>query len=76
MDAIHRKDYAEAERIRAIFEPLENQRNTHGPIPVLHHAVALAGIADTGSFLPLLAPLSDSLLPGVKKAAVELLAHN
>jgi dihydrodipicolinate synthase/N-acetylneuraminate lyase len=76
MDAIHREDYAEAERIRAIFEPLEDQRNTHGPIPVLHHAVALAGIADTGPFLPLLAPLNDSLLPGVKKAAVELLAHN
>jgi dihydrodipicolinate synthase/N-acetylneuraminate lyase len=76
MEAIHREDYGEAERIRALFEPLEDQRNTHGPIPVLHQAVGLAGIAEIGPFLPLLAPLSDSLIPGVQKAATELLALN
>ena len=76
MHAIHAGDYAAAETIRAQFEPLEDQRNSHGPIPVLHHAVQLAGVADTGPFLPLLAPLNDSLLPGVQKAATELLALN
>ena len=76
MEAIHREDYAEAERIRAIFEPLEDQRNSHGPIPVLHHAVQLAGVADTGPFLPLLAPLADERLPAIKQAALELLAKN
>jgi dihydrodipicolinate synthase/N-acetylneuraminate lyase len=76
MNAIHREDYAEAERIRAIFEPLEDQRNSYGPIPVLHHAVALAGVADTGPFLPLLAPLADERLPAIKQAAAELLAQN
>ncbi len=76
MAAIHREDYAEAEAIRAQFEPLEDQRNSHGPIPVLHHAVQLAGVADTGPFLPLLAPLADERLPAIKQAALELLAKN
>jgi dihydrodipicolinate synthase/N-acetylneuraminate lyase len=76
MNAIHREDYAEAERIRELFFPLEDQRNTHGPIPVLHHAVALSGVADTGPFLPLLAPLADERLPAIKQAALDLLAHN
>ena len=76
MAAIHREDYAEAEAIRAQFEPLEDQRNSHGPIPVLHQAVQLAGVADTGPFLPLLAPLADERLPAIKQAALELLAKN
>ena len=76
MHAIHRGDYAEAERIREQFFALEDQRNTHGPIPVLHHAVALAGVADTGPFLPLLAPLADERLPAIKQAALDLLALN
>ncbi len=76
MHAIHAGDYAKAESIREVFFPLENQRNTHGPIPVLHHAVALSGIADTGPFLPLLAPLPDSLLPGIRTDALALLAAN
>ena len=76
MRAIHAKDYGLAEKIREEFRPLEDQRNAHGPIPVLHHAVALAGVAGTGSFLPLLASLPDALLPGIEKAAKELLARN
>lgn len=76
MRAIHAKDYALAETIREEFRPLEDQRNAHGPIPVLHHAVALAGVARTGPFLPLLAPLPDALLPGIEKAAKDLLAKN
>lgn len=76
MHAIHSEDYAGAEKIRAQFEPLEDLRNGHGPIPVLHHAVQLAGVSDTGPFLPLLAPLDEALLPIIKKAAVELLALN
>ena len=76
MRAIHAKDYDLAEKIREDFRPLEDQRNTHGPIPVLHHAVALAGVSDTGAFLPLLAPLSEALLPGIEKAAKALLERN
>ena len=76
MRAIHAKDFALAEKIREEFRPLEDQRNSHGPIPVLHHAVALSGVADTGPFLPLLAPLPDALLPGIENVAKELLAKN
>lgn len=74
--ALRDKDYASAEAIREEFRPLEDLRNAHGPIPVLHHAVALAGVADTGPFLPLLAPLDSSLLPPVQQAAKDLLAKN
>ena len=76
LHAIQAGDYAKAETIRAIYGPLEDLRNGLGPIPVLHHAVALAGIADTGPFLPLLAPLNDDLLPGIETAAKALLAQN
>jgi dihydrodipicolinate synthase/N-acetylneuraminate lyase len=71
--AIAAKDFTEAERLRELFVPLEDLRNAHGPIPVLHHAVELAGIAETGPFLPLLAPLSDELLPPISTAAKALL---
>ena len=71
--AIDVKDYDHAEQIREIFLPLEDQRNAHSPILVLHHAVALAGIAKTGPVLPLLTELPDELLPGIEKAAKDLL---
>jgi len=76
LGAIQAGDYAKAEVIREKYEPLEDLRNAYGPIPVLHHAVALSGVADTGAFLPLLAPLSDDLLPTIKVAADALLAQN
>lgn len=73
MHAIHAGDYEKAEQIRAIFKPLEDLRNAHSPILVLHHAVALAGIAQTGPALPLLTDLPADLLPAIEKAAKELL---
>ena len=76
LHAIQAGDYAKAEAIREIYAPLEDLRNAHGPIPVLHHAVALSGVADTGAFLPLLAPLADDLLPGIETAAKDLLEKN
>lgn len=75
MHAIHAGDYAKAEEIRAVFKPLEDLRNAHSPILVLHHAVALAGIAQTGPALPLLTDLPSELLPAIEKAAKELLAR-
>src|SRR5205085_2562400 len=42
------KDWAAAERIRARFAPLENLRDTISLVRVLHAAVQLAGIAETG----------------------------
>jgi dihydrodipicolinate synthase/N-acetylneuraminate lyase len=72
--AIQSGDIARAEEIRTIFRPLEDLRNAHSPILVLHHAVALAGIAQTGPVLPLLTELPESLLPAIEQAAKALLA--
>ncbi len=74
--ALRAGDFAEAEKIRERFNSLEALRNAHGPIPVLHHAVALAGIASTGPALPLMADLGEELRDGILPAATALLGWN
>jgi dihydrodipicolinate synthase/N-acetylneuraminate lyase len=74
LKAIRAGDWNEAERIRAIFRPLEDLRNALNPIRVLHEAVRLAGIAETGPLMPLLSNLPVSEHPQVRDAAVRLLA--
>jgi dihydrodipicolinate synthase/N-acetylneuraminate lyase len=70
---VKKRDWAEAERIRAIFEPLEHLRNAINPIRVLHQAVASAGIADTGPLLPLLSNVESEHVPAITAAAGALL---
>jgi dihydrodipicolinate synthase/N-acetylneuraminate lyase len=70
------KKYDEAEKIRAAYIPLEDQRDARGPIRVLHDAVTLAGIADMGPMLPMISNLDASERPAVKAAAVALLEHD
>jgi len=72
MRAIQAKDYAEAERVRELFKPLEDLRNLHSPIRVLHEAVRLAGICDTGPILPLLSNLDVEHHASVAAAAKAL----
>jgi dihydrodipicolinate synthase/N-acetylneuraminate lyase len=73
--AIKRNDLKEAERIRALFIALEDQRDKHSPLRVLHDAVRLAGIANTGPMQPYLTGFSDpAILGAIEKAAKELLA--
>ena len=73
--ALKRGDIAEAKRLREIFIPLEDQRDRHSPIRVLHDAVRLAGICETGPMQPYLTGFSDTkILAGIEKAAQELLA--
>jgi dihydrodipicolinate synthase/N-acetylneuraminate lyase len=76
LQALKRKDYTAAERIRTAYLPLEDCRDSISPIRVLHEAVTLAGIADMGPMLPLLSNLEDEHRDRVKKAAMELLAHD
>ncbi|MFP6873278.1 MAG: dihydrodipicolinate synthase family protein [Verrucomicrobiales bacterium] len=71
--AIKAGDFDGAEKIRGKFAELEDLRNDHGPIPVLHHAVALAGIADTGAQLPLMADLDKELMEPIRKAVEALM---
>ena len=67
---------AEAEKIRAAYIPLEDERDARGPIRVLHDAVTLAGIADLGPILPMISNLEASERPAVEAAARALLAHD
>lgn len=71
--AIQQGDFETAETIRKWFLPLEDLRNNHGPIPVLHHAVNEAGIANTGPLMPMLSDLDASLVARISAAARTML---
>ncbi|MGH6683750.1 MAG: dihydrodipicolinate synthase family protein [Pseudolabrys sp.] len=72
--AIKRDDMVEAARLRALFIPLEDQRDAHSPLRVLHDAVRLAGISDTGPMFPYLSNFTDrTILAGIEHAAKNLL---
>jgi dihydrodipicolinate synthase/N-acetylneuraminate lyase len=73
LTALRRREYAAAEKIRAVFKPLEDLRNAINPIRVLHEAVRLVGIADTGPLLPLLSNLEQKHHYQVAAAAKSLL---
>ncbi|HET7731759.1 MAG TPA: dihydrodipicolinate synthase family protein [Usitatibacter sp.] len=68
--------YDEAEKIRAAYIPLEDERDARGPIRVLHDAVTLAGIADMGPLLPMISNLEAAERGPVQSAAQALLAHD
>lgn len=71
--AVRAGNWDEAERIRAIFKPLEDLRDAINPIRVLHQAVDSAGIADTGPLLPLLSNVGPEHEPAIAAAARALL---
>jgi dihydrodipicolinate synthase/N-acetylneuraminate lyase len=70
------KRWDDAEKIRAAYLPLEDQRDALGPIRVLHDAVTLAGIADLGPMLPMISNLEAAERPAVQAAAGALLKHD
>ena len=70
--AVAARDFGAAESYRRPYLPLEDLRDAHSPIRVLHEAVRLAGIADTGPILPLLSNLDADLHPAVAAAAQAL----
>lgn len=71
--ALQRGDVKEAERLRALFIPLEDLRDKHSPLRVLHAAVGLAGIAETGPLLPFLSTIEDkSVLAAISGEARKL----
>ena len=73
LKAMRAGNWDEAERIRKIFKPLEDLRNAINPIRVLHDAVRLAGIAETGPLLPLLSNVPENEQPPIQDAARRLL---
>jgi len=74
LHACKRKDWDTAAKIRANYIPLEDARDAYSPIRVLHEAIRLAGIADTGPLLPLLSNIESDKHEEIKKAASALLA--
>ena len=76
LDLLKRKQYDEAESVRAAFLPLEDARDAISPIRVLHDAVTLAGVADTGPMLPLLSGLTADERARVAPVAKALLERD
>ena len=73
LQAILRQDFTAAERIRQQFAPLEALRDQINPVRVLHAAVRLAGISDTGPITPFWSPVSATEEQAIEAAAKELL---
>ncbi|MBP89972.1 MAG: dihydrodipicolinate synthase family protein [Planctomycetaceae bacterium] len=71
--AIKAGDFDTAEEIRRTFVPLEDLRNSINPVRVLHTAISLSGIADTGPIIPLLSEISETDRPAIQQAARQLL---
>ncbi|MDB5821041.1 MAG: hypothetical protein JWQ11_4681 [Rhizobacter sp.] len=77
LKAVTSGDLETAARLREHFLPLEQLRQSHGPIPVLHEAVRLAGIADTGPISPFFANVTEGgLLSKIEAAALALKARS
>ena len=70
--ALQAGDAAQAKALVAPIRPLEALRMEHGPIPVLHEAVAAAGIAATGALRPHFAALPAALRARIATAVAEL----
>ncbi len=74
LKAVQAGDLGLARKIQAIFKPLEDLRNGINPVRVLHEAVRLAGIADTGPALPLLSGVTPEQETGIAAAVAALQA--
>jgi dihydrodipicolinate synthase/N-acetylneuraminate lyase len=71
--ACRERDYAEAERVRARFLEFEDLRDAWGPGRVLHRALELAGIADTGGIPPFISEISVEQKDRMRPVVEELL---
>ena len=76
LGALKAADWAAAERIRSAYLPLEDLRDAHSPIRVLHEAVSLSGIADMGPILPQLSNIGIAQSAPIREAARALLAYD
>lgn len=72
LKALKSGDLATAESLRQQFAPLENLRDTINPVRVLHAAVALAGISDTGPITPFWSPVDAADAERIATAARDL----
>jgi dihydrodipicolinate synthase/N-acetylneuraminate lyase len=71
--AVAAGDPATIAALREHFIPLEDLRDQHSPLRVLHEAVRLAGIAETGPMLPFLSNIdAPEILRPIEAAARRL----
>ena len=75
LQALQMDDMVKAEDIRKQFEGLEDLRNEINPVRVLHAAVRLTQLANTGPIQPMISEISDSQAAKVATAAMDLLKH-
>lgn len=72
--AVQSGDPAKAKTLAQHFKPLEDLRERFGFIRVLHDLIRLAGVADTGPVMPMLAPLDPDELATVQPALAAFLS--
>lgn len=72
LKAIQANDLSKAEEIRQKFNILEYLRDNINPIRVLHYAVDVAGICQTGDITPMMSPIEDEQAEKVRSAAKTL----
>ncbi len=76
-EALHAQDDATAAATRELFIPLEDARDAHSPIRILHAAVELSGIAATGPIGEFLSVIDDpQILEPLGRIARDLKARN
>ena len=71
-EACTRPNFDEAEALRSEFISLEDLRDEWGPAKVLHSAIELAGIAQTGEIAPYVSGLSEEQRLLLETVASEL----
>jgi dihydrodipicolinate synthase/N-acetylneuraminate lyase len=76
LDACRSEDFEKAGSLREAFIPLEDLRDAWGPSKVLHAALALAGIADTGSIPPWVSEVTAEQADRIRPVAKALLDRN
>jgi dihydrodipicolinate synthase/N-acetylneuraminate lyase len=72
LNAVHAKRWEEAEACREAFRELEDLRNAHSPIRVLHAAIQESRIANVGPIMPLAGRLDSHLLSSIHSAVQHL----
>jgi dihydrodipicolinate synthase/N-acetylneuraminate lyase len=72
LDAVLTQLWEDAEACREAFRELEDLRNAHSPIRVLHAAVSASGIAHLGPIMPLAGELQANLHDSINAAVGKL----
>jgi dihydrodipicolinate synthase/N-acetylneuraminate lyase len=73
LHALQAGDYDQAQTLTTAIEALEALRSQYGPIPVIHDAVTLSGVADMGVLGPHFSALGASVKEKIRDAALQLL---